>query len=119
MATAKDFVARVDQIDGVAGCLLIKDNGASLGHTLDDVESYTALLLDSHNLSAEVMEKMGFSYCRHLSFQRANNENFYVFPIRNYLLGVLLDADCSELVMVERVAQLINRVSVGGSVVDS
>lgn len=119
MATAKDFVSRVDQIDGVAGCLLIKENGASLGQTLDDVDTYSSLLLNSVELSNEVMEKTGFSYCRHISFQRSNDENFYIFPIRNYLLGVLLNADCSEPVMLEQVAQLINRVSVGGSVVDS
>jgi hypothetical protein len=119
MATAKDFVARVDQVDGVTGCLLIKENGVSLGQTLDDVDTYTSLLLDSVKLSNEVMEKTGFSYCRHISFQRSSEESFYIFPIKNYLLGVLLNADCSEPVMLEQVARLINRVSVGGSVVDA
>ena len=119
MATAKDFVARIDQIDGVAGCLLIKENGSSLGQTLDDIDTYTALLLDSFKSSNEVMEKIGFSYCRHISFQRSNDESFYVFPISHYLLGVLLNSDGSEPLMLEQVSQLINRVSVGGSVVNS
>ncbi len=119
MATAKDFVARVSQIDGVAGCLLIKDNGACLGDTLGDVENYTALLLDSIAGSNEIMEKTGFSYCRHISFQRNCEENFYIFPIGHYLLGVLLHPDNSEPVMIEQVSLLINRVSIGGSAVVS
>lgn len=119
MATAKDFVAKIDQVEGVAGCLLIKNNGTSLGQTLDNVEGYTTLLLDSANLSNQIMENIGFSYCRHISFQRSNDESFYIFPISNYLLGVVLNADCSEHAMLEHVSQLINRVSVGGSAVSS
>jgi len=117
MATAKDFVTKIDQIEGVAGCLLIKNDGTSLGQTLDDIEGYTTLLMDYAYLSNPIMENLGFSYCRHISFQRSNDENFYIFPISNYLLGVVLNTDCSEYAMLERVSQLINRVSVGGSAV--
>ena len=117
MASAKDFVSRVSQIDGVSGCLLIKDNGACLGHTLGDVENYTTLLLDSANFSNEIMEKTGFSYCRHISFQRSCDKNFYIFPINNYFLGVLLNADCSEVKLLDQVAKLVNRVSIGGATV--
>ena len=119
MATAKDFVSKVDQVEGVAGCLLIKNNGITLGQTLPDGEAYKTLLLDSTHVSSQIMEDIGFSYCRHISFQRGNDESFYVFPISNYLLGVALNADCSEHAMLEQVSRLINRVSVGGASVVS
>ena len=44
MATAKDFVGRVNQIAGVAGCLLIRSDGLVVDQTLDDVEGYSSLL---------------------------------------------------------------------------
>ena len=115
MATAKDFVGRINQIDGVAGCVLIKDDGVLLGQTLDDPEVYSTLLQVSAGLSNEIMDKVGFSYCRYLSFNRINNQNFYVFPIDNYLLGIVQQADCSVAAMLEIVNQLIGRVSTGGA----
>lgn len=114
MATAKDFVGRIDQIDGVAGCLLVKSNGAVLGQTIDDPEVYSTLLQMSSHLSREIMTSIGFSYCRHLSFNRINMQNFCVFPIDNYLLGIIQKADCSVAFMLERVYQLIGKVSTSG-----
>jgi len=119
MATAKEFVDRINQIDGVAGCLLIKDDGMLLGQTLDDSEVYSTLLQISAGLSADIMNKIGFSYCRYLSFNRNNNQNFYVFPIENYLLGIVQQADCSVAVMLDIVYQLIGRVSIGGTKTNS
>ena len=113
MATAKDFVGRIDQIDGVAGCLLIKNDGALLGQTVDDPEVYSTLLQISIGLSADIMDKIGFSYCRYVSFSRTNNQNFYVFPIDNYLLGIVRKADCSVTAMLESVYLFIDRVSTG------
>ncbi|MCK5912534.1 MAG: roadblock/LC7 domain-containing protein [Desulfuromusa sp.] len=115
MATAKDFVGRINQIDGVAGCLLIKNDGVLFGQTVDDAEVYSALLQISNSLSADIMEKIGFSYCRHISFSRTNNQNFYVFPIDNYLLGIVQKSDCSVAPMLETVYRFINRVATGRS----
>lgn len=116
MATAEDFIGRIDQIDGVAGCLLIRDDGAVLGQTVDDPELYSTLLQMSSQASSEIMTNTGFSYCRYLSFNRFNMQNFYVFPIDKYLLGIVQQADCSVAAMLERVYQLIGRVSTGGAV---
>ncbi|MEA3544422.1 MAG: roadblock/LC7 domain-containing protein [Thermodesulfobacteriota bacterium] len=111
MATAKDFIGRIHQIEGVAGCLLINNNGVSLGQTLDDTEVYSTLMQISAGLSADIMNKIGSSCCRYVSFNRTNNQNFYVFPIDNYLLGIVQRENCSVAAMLEAVYQLINRVS--------
>ncbi len=115
MATATDFIGRINQIEGVAGCLLINSDGAVLGQAVDDPEVYAALMKISSDLSRDIMTNIGFSYCRHLSFHRRNMENFYVFPIDKYLLGIVQQADCSVKFMLERVDQLLSKVSTGGS----
>ena len=114
MATARQFVARVNQVDGVAGCLLVRNDGVLLGQTIDDPEMYSALLVISDNLSRGVMEKTGFSYCRHLSFNRSSKRNFYAFPIDKYLLGVVQQTDAYLPDMLEAVYRLLSRVSTGG-----
>jgi len=111
MATAKDFVARISHVDGVAGCLLIKNDGVLLGQTLKDPEVYSTLMLIGGGQANDIMNKIGFSYCRHLSFSRLNNRHFYVFPIDNYFLGVVQRSDCYVPDMLEAVYRLIGRVS--------
>ncbi len=111
MATAKEFVARVNSIDGVSGCLLVRNDGVLLGQTIDDPEVYSTLMLISAGLSRGIMEKAGFSYCRHLSFSRNCKRNFYVFPIDKYLLGVVQRTDAYLPDMLEAVYRLVGRVS--------
>ncbi|MEA3363784.1 MAG: roadblock/LC7 domain-containing protein [Thermodesulfobacteriota bacterium] len=115
MADAKVFVERIKQMEGVSGCLLIKDDGALLGRALDDAETYTSLMLTTAGLAENIMDKVGFSYCRYVSFNRTNNQTFYIFPIDHYLLGLVQKADCSVADMLDRVYQLIGRVSTDGT----
>lgn len=111
MATAKDFVGQVNKINGVAGCLLVRDDGLVIDQTLADVENYSALLQISSGLADDIMTTVGFSHCHYLSFNRLNNQTFYMFPIDKYLLGILQQADCSVSDMLERVSYLIGKVS--------
>ena len=115
MASAIDFVERIHQIDGVAGCLLVKSDGALLGKTVDDADVFSTLLQVTSALSTEIMSNVGLSYCRYVCFSRLNMQNFYVFPIDKYLLGVVQQADCSISVMLERIYQLIGRVATSGA----
>ena len=115
MATAREFVARIDKIDGVSGCLLVRNDGVLLGQTIDDPEVFSTLLVISNNLSREVMEKVGFSYCQHVCFSRSSKCNFYLFPIDRYLLGVVQRTDSYVPDMLEAVYRLIGRVTTGNS----
>ena len=115
MATAKDFVDQVDKIVGVAGCLLVRDDGLILGQTLGNVENYSALMQISSGLANDIMTNVGFSHCHYLSFNRVNEQNFYVFPIDRYLLGIIRQADCSAADILERVFYLIGKVSTNGA----
>ncbi len=115
MASAKAFVTKVSQIDGVAGCLLVRNDGVLLGQTLDDPEIYATLLGLSGSLATEVMNTSGFSYCRYLCFGRRGKRNFYVFPIGKYLLGVVQRSDCYVAEMLEAVYRLLGRVSTSSS----
>jgi hypothetical protein len=118
MATAKEFVTHVAKVNGVAGCLLVRNDGVLLGQTLDDPEIYSTLMVIGGNLAGEVKEKVGFSACRHLSFGLQSRNHFHVFPIDKYLLGIVQHSDCSIPDMLDAISRLISRVSTNRSTVD-
>jgi len=111
MATAKDFVEQVGQIEGIAGCLLVRKDGSILGQTVLEPELYSALMIDAGGHAFDIMSSIGFSYCRHLCFNRENGCHFYLFPINNYLLGVIQRTDCDVPRMLDSVYSLVSRVS--------
>lgn len=115
MASAKEFTARVAGIDGVCGCLLVRNDGVLLGQTIDDPEVYSTLLQISGGLAGEVMEQIGFSSCRHISFSRRSKAHFYVFTIDKYLLGVVQHEGYQASKILESIYRLISRVSTSRS----
>ncbi|MCF6179575.1 MAG: hypothetical protein L3J63_09345 [Geopsychrobacter sp.] len=115
MATAKEFIARIDEIDGVAGCVLLREDGSILGGSLDDPDLYTPLMVLGGVTAHGIKDKVGFTYCRHLSFNRAGKDHFHLFPIDKFFLGVSQSADCFVPDMLQAVLRLIGRVTTGGT----
>ena len=113
MATANEFIARISAIEGVEGCLLVRDDGQLLAQSIEDAETYSSLLVISGGYAREIMLKAGFSYCRFLSFRCEGNQNFHVFPIDRYFLGVVQSPDCRLSEMIDNVTQLVSRVIKG------
>ena len=118
MATAQDFISRISKIKGVESCLLVKNDGTRIGNTCrsDDPEIYADLMLISNTLADDITAKTGFSRCRHLSFSCQGNRQFYVFPIDNYLLGVIQSDNAHVSEMLPEIDRLISRVSTGKDV---
>jgi len=115
MATAKEFIDRVSQIDGVAGCVLLREDGQTLGFSLEDPDLYSPLMLMGGKVTQSIRDKMGFSYCRYLSFNREGKEHFHLFVIDHFTLGVVQTRDCSVSEMLRGVMRLIGRVSTSSS----
>lgn len=93
MATAKEFLARVNRIEGVDGCFLARDDGKLLGHLIDHPEMFSSLLTISVKYARDVKEKAGFSYCRLVSFERKKGPNFHIFSMDKYFLGIAQSTD--------------------------
>ncbi|MFO7811817.1 MAG: roadblock/LC7 domain-containing protein [Pelovirga sp.] len=115
MATAKDFVTRISKVPGVSGCLLIKRDGTLVGRAVEDPENYTILMQISGSLAHDIQENIGASSCRSVNFGCRDEGNFYVFPIDNYLLGVVAQMGEDHIEMLDEVYRLIGRVTTGNS----
>ncbi len=110
MATIKDFLTRVKSIEGVAGCLLTKKDGALLGHIINDHEKLPPLLVICSNYALDIMEKTGFAHCQSMSFNRQNGQNFHVFLFQHYYLGVVQTPDCQLKEMLVKINRLLSLV---------
>lgn len=115
MATIKEFLTRVKGIDGVEGCLLVSDDGRLHGHILDSPDKFSPLLTISMKYAHEVMNTAGFTHCGFLSFERANGNNFHVFPMGKYHLGIVQEADFPREKMIKKVNYFLSLVKTKGS----
>lgn len=113
MATAKDFIVRISKVPGVSGCLLIKRDGTLVGRAIEDPETYTLLMQVSGGLAHDIQDNLGASNCRSVNFGCQGEDTFYIFPIDNYLLGVVPHPGAERIVMLEELYRLIGRVTTG------
>ncbi len=115
MADANDFVDRVSQIKGIDGCILIRKDGKKIAQTVSNPQDYLTLMKTSNTISGDIMDSIGYGYCPYLSFTLDNMDEFFIFQIDNYLLGVLKLAECQTQDMLDIIYNLIGKVSTGAS----
>ena len=115
MATAKDFLARINKIDGVAGCLLVKDDGHILAHLVDGPGDYSSLIAICSKYALTIMETSGFSFFRSLSFAQDKGKGLHIFPLQQYYLGVIQQPGHPAEEVINHVSHLLSLVKAGSS----
>ncbi len=110
MASAKEFIERVDAVDGVAGCLLVTSEGGLLGQSVDNPDRYSALMLVCQGPLETVMANSGVDYCSHYSFYTEDGNNFHVFPIGKFIVGVVQAPLSDTEVMLSQIQKLVRKV---------
>ena len=115
MASIKDFLTRIKNIEGVAGCLLIKQDGSLLGHIIKEPEKFPPLLIICSNYARDIMEKTGFAHCQSISFSRQGGQNFHIFFFQQYYLGIIQTRDCPMKDMLAKINYLLSLVKGDGS----
>jgi hypothetical protein len=110
MATIKDFLTRIKNIEGVAGCLLTKRDGSLLGHIINDHDKLPPLLVICSNYAQDIMVKTGFAHCQSISFNRQSGQNFHIFLFQQYYLGVIQTPDCPLKEMLAKINNLLSLV---------
>lgn len=115
MATIHDFLARINKIEGVAGCLLVKDDGHVLAHLVDGPGDYSSLIAICSKHALTIMETSGFSFFRSLSFAQGKGQGFHIFPLQQYYLGVIQQPDYPVEKVITHVNHLLSHVKAGSS----
>jgi hypothetical protein len=111
MASAKEFVERVDAVEGVESCILVTSEGKLLGHSLANPDRFAALMLVGQKSVETIMANSGVDYCRHYSFYQDDGRNFHVFPIGKFFFGVVQQPQSDGDAMLSKVRTLVSKVA--------
>lgn len=111
MASAKEFINRVDAVEGVESCILVTSEGKLLGHSVANPDRLSALMLVGQKSLETIMVNSGVDYCRHYSFYQDDGRNFHVFPIGKFFFGVVQQPQSDAETMLNRVGKLVSKVA--------
>lgn len=114
MATVQEkFKKKILGIEHVKEFILARDDGQVLAHQLFSwpPETIAAMMVLNHIDCSQIKQTMGFSHFDHLMLTLKNNESLVVFPIRNYLLGVLSSANRFNAKMVVNIKKFIREIT--------
>lgn len=115
MGTVNEFLARINSIEGVDGCLLIRgDDGHLLGQAIDNHQLLSSLLFISGKCTRDIMDKAGFTYCSLLSFEREGGYAFHMFGVDKYYLGIVQTPDGPRDEIIKKVNHLLTFVKKSG-----
>lgn len=106
MATLSNF-ARIAEIKDVAYYVLVKNDGTIARHNAEQPESLAKMVL-ACGLNCDKIEKARFTY---FVYSLGNRENYLIFPVGNYYLGVLLQTDIDVDLMVNTIIKFIRGLS--------
>lgn len=110
MASAKDFINRIKTVEGVAGCLLVRDDGTMLARTHRFPDEYSTLLILSTQYAENIQGAAGFSYLRFLSFYREGGNHYHIFKFQKFYLGVAQARECDQVKMLNRLDQILGAI---------
>ncbi len=112
MATLQDFVQRVRRIKGVARFLLLRSDGRLLAHNLERPEGFSELMPLIGLGSRSIQKSMGFSRFNYFMVGRKQGENFLVFSLGSYQLGVEVAPECSGPEVADGIMELLRKTRV-------
>lgn len=107
MAKINELVDLVLKIDGVTNYILVRDDGRTLSHNVENHEALSSIIT-FNGLNCEVIKPiLGLTYFRYLSYTRENNEKLLIFPLGKYFLGISQHAEAYTPDIVEGVEKIV------------
>ncbi len=89
MATKEQFAEQIARVPGVKNYLLARGDGRVLVHNLSGAERLASMMVIGGLCSERIRALSGLNCLRYLVLGRTGQENFLVFPLEKYLLGVV------------------------------
>ena len=105
MATIKEFSA-IGDLPGVKNYILVKNNGSVAAAGMAEAERIARIVLRCGR-NSDAIGAPRFSY---LVLTRENRENFIVFPVGNYYLGVIKEREVDDPALIKSVLEFIENL---------
>ncbi len=105
MATIKEF-SEIGDLAGVKNYILVKNNGSVVTARIPEPDRIARIVLRCGR-NSDAIGNPRFSY---LLLTRENEEDFIIFPVGNYYLGVIKDKEIDNPALVKRVLEFIENL---------
>ena len=105
MATIKDLIA-ISKVPGVDQFIFINGKGVVAAHNVKNPESAAIIVLTCGKNSSAI-SKTDFRY---LVFSRKNKNDFFIFPVGNYYLGVIKQSRFSHNTLAENITSFLKKL---------
>lgn len=106
MVFSENFL-QISKIEGVDQYIFIDDQGNIAAQDIKDPLNISAMVFScGQNICAVGRDKFKYAV-----FSRENKKNVLIFPVGNYLLGVVKQADTETLVLVNRILKFLQELA--------
>ncbi len=94
---------RISELSGVDQYVLVDSQARVIRHAMTDPEEMAEMVSTCGRCALAV----GRARFRHLIFSRTRRNDFFIFPVGKYYLGVLKEKSVSPTELLERVTEFI------------
>jgi len=106
MTTIQQFRDTIARLKGMKHFILTRSDGRVIAHDLNN-PSGLSTMISYCGLNADVMRNIiGTTRLRYMVFTHANHHRFFIVPLGNYFLGVMLASDASTSALAVEISQL-------------
>jgi len=106
MIFSENFL-QISKIEGVDQYIFLDDQGNIAAQDIKDSQNISGMVFScGQNICAVGRDKFKYAV-----FSRENKKNVLIFPVGNYLLGVVKQTDTKTLVLVNRILKFVQELS--------
>lgn len=99
------------KIDGVKNFILVRQDGHLIIHNVEDPDKLTDITVLSGLGADAVKAHGGFTFFKYLMVSRANKENYFIFQIEKYFLGIIQKTDAFGPDLAEKVLRFLQAIT--------
>jgi predicted regulator of Ras-like GTPase activity (Roadblock/LC7/MglB family) len=106
MTTVREFHNIMAQLKGIKHFILTRNDGRVVTHDLKNPAELSTMI-SYCGLNADAMRKfIGTTRFRYMVFIHGNRQRFFIVPLGNYFLGVLMVSNASTSALAVGISQL-------------
>lgn len=112
MSGMEQFSQHIVQIKGVDNFMVFRHDGHILTHNLGQPEKLTSLTAICGIGAQTIQKTMGFSPFRYMVFTREHNQNFVVFTLDKFYVGIVVKLGSNLFELIEDVAKFLFKIKI-------
>jgi len=111
MSKLELFTKQIGLINGVESYILVRRSGEIIADNTSNSEDLASMVTMCGLGASDIMQTIGFTQFKHLSFNRMGKRNFLLFFLNRYFLGIQQIAGTDDQQLATEISQLLENLS--------